>query len=227
MEKEFLPYKQALAVKELGFDRNCFGWYEHECSALSIGESWRSGKNSIVAPLYQQIFRWFREKYKLQCYPILDTENIYWCLFSGEIGSGFLMKDGEYGYYSEEHLEFKTYEEAELECLKKLIEVVKGEKHAGSSKVKTLANVDVEKLESVRDFIDYAVTQGRFNQALEDTFPNEEPINVKKMGDLIRWVVNDIIKEESDTLAENGLEPKDVNSQISGRVRDMFFKLTV
>lgn len=104
---------------------------------------------------------------------------------------------------------------------------VKGEKHAGSSKVKTLANVDVEKLESVRDFIDYAVTQGRFNQALENTFPNEEPINVKKMGDLIRWVVNDIIKEESDTLAENGLEPKDVNSQISGRVRDMFFKLTV
>lgn len=104
---------------------------------------------------------------------------------------------------------------------------VKGEKHAGSSKVKTLANVDVEKLESVRDFIDYAVTQGRFNQALENTFPNEEPINVKKMGDLIRWVVNDIIKEESDTLAENGLEPKDVNSQISGKVREMFFKLTV
>lgn len=104
---------------------------------------------------------------------------------------------------------------------------VKGEKHAGSSKVKTLANVDVEKLESVRDFIDYAVTQGRFNQGIENTFPNEEPINVKKMGDLIRWVVNDIIKEESDTLAENGLEPKDVNSQISGRVREMFFKLTV
>ena len=104
---------------------------------------------------------------------------------------------------------------------------VKGEKHAGSSKVKTLANVNVEKLESIRDFIDYAVTQERFNQALENTFPNEEPINVKKMGDLIRWVVNDIIKEESDTLAKNGLEPKDVNSQISGRVREMFFKLTV
>lgn len=104
---------------------------------------------------------------------------------------------------------------------------VKGEKHAGSSKVKTLANVDVEKLESVRDFIDYAVTQGRFNQGIENTFPNEEPINVKKMGDLIRWVVNDIIKEESDTLAKNGLEPKDVNSQVSGRVREMFFKLSV
>lgn len=103
---------------------------------------------------------------------------------------------------------------------------VKGEKHS-SSKVKTLASVDVEKLESIKDFVDYAVTESRFKQGLENTFPNDEPINVKKMGDLIRWVVTDITKEETDTLIENGLEPKDVNSQISGRVREMFFKLTV
>ena len=103
---------------------------------------------------------------------------------------------------------------------------VKGEKHS-SSKVKTLANVNVEKLESIQEFIAYSVTQSRFNQGLENTFPNEEPINVRKMGDLIRWVVNDITKEELDTMVENGLEPKDVNSQISGKVREMFFKLSV
>jgi len=103
---------------------------------------------------------------------------------------------------------------------------VKGEKHS-SSKVKTLASVDVEKLESIKDFVDYAVTESRFKQGLENVFPNEEPINVKKMGDLIRWVVTDITKEETDTLIANGLEPKDVNSQISGRVREMFFKLSV
>ena len=103
---------------------------------------------------------------------------------------------------------------------------VKGEKHS-SSKVKTLAAVDVEKLNSITDFIDYAVTESRFNQALENTYPNNEPIDVKKMGDLIRWVVNDIIKEESDTLAKNGLEPKDVNKYVSTKVREMFFKLEV
>jgi hypothetical protein len=27
MEKEFIPYKQALALKELGFDEPCLGWY--------------------------------------------------------------------------------------------------------------------------------------------------------------------------------------------------------
>lgn len=103
---------------------------------------------------------------------------------------------------------------------------VKGEKHS-TSKVKTLAAVDVEKLNSVNDFVEYAVTESRFNQGLENTFPNNEPIDVKKMGDLIRWVVNDILKEEMDTLVKNGLEPKDVNKYVSSKVREMFFKIEV
>jgi hypothetical protein len=27
MEKEFIPYEQALALKELGFDEPCFAWF--------------------------------------------------------------------------------------------------------------------------------------------------------------------------------------------------------
>ena len=103
---------------------------------------------------------------------------------------------------------------------------VKGEKHS-SSKVKTLAAVDVEKLNSINEFVEYVVTESRFNQGLENTFQNNEPIDIKKMGDLIRWVVNDVIKEESDTLVKNGLEPKDVNKYVSSKVREMFFKLGV
>ena len=103
---------------------------------------------------------------------------------------------------------------------------VKGELHS-SSKVKTLASVDVEKLESIQKFVDYAVTESRFNQAIENVFPNEEPIDVKKMGDVIRWVVNDVIKEEMDTMVENKIEPKEVNKYISSKVREMFFKLTI
>ncbi len=101
---------------------------------------------------------------------------------------------------------------------------VKGEKHS-SSKVKTLANVDVEKIESIQKFVDYAVTESRFKQALENVFLNEEPIDTKKLGDVIRWVVNDVIKEEMDTMVENKLEPKEVNKDLSTKVREMFFKL--
>jgi len=103
---------------------------------------------------------------------------------------------------------------------------VKGEKHS-SSKVKTLASVDVEKLEGIQKFVDYAVTESRFKQAIENVFPNQEPIDTKKLGDVIRWVVNDVIKEEMDTMVENKIEPKEVNKYISAKAREMFFKLTV
>ena len=112
MEKEFIPYEQALALKELGFDEPCVAFYE-QSKKLSIGFNWlnEGGKNSnlqeCTAPLYQQAFRFFREKYK----------------------SNFIIGFGnDGGYYRIGNLFskwYKTYEEAELECLKKLIEIVK------------------------------------------------------------------------------------------------------
>lgn len=103
---------------------------------------------------------------------------------------------------------------------------VKGGKHS-SSKVKKLASVDTEKITSIKEFVDYAVTESRFNQAIEKIFPNNEPVDVKKLGDVMRWVVNDIIKEETDTLVQNNLEPKDIGKYVSNKVREMFFKLPV
>lgn len=100
----------------------------------------------------------------------------------------------------------------------------KGQLHS-SSKVKTVASVDVEKVNSIKEFVEYSVTDSRFNQALENVFPNNEPIDIKKMGDLIRWVVNDIIKEEMDTLVKNGLEPKEVNGKVAEKVKEKFFTL--
>lgn len=100
---------------------------------------------------------------------------------------------------------------------------VKGDKHS-VTKVKKLASVDTEKLKSIQDFIEYSVTDNRFNQAVENVF-NGGDIDIKKMGDLIRWVVKDIASEEMDTMVENNLEPKDVNKYISTKTREMFFKV--
>jgi len=80
-------------------------------------------------------------------------------------------------------------------------------------------------IDTIKEFVDYSVSESRFNQALENIFPNNEPIDVKKMGDVIRWVVNDVIKEEMDTMVENQLEPKEINKYISSKVREMFFKM--
>jgi len=98
---------------------------------------------------------------------------------------------------------------------------VKGEKHS-VTKVKKLAEVDVEKLNSITEFVDYAMTPARLDQGIENVYGDEE-LNPRKLGDLMRWLINDIIAEELDTLAKNNLEPKDVNKYISTKAREMFF----
>jgi hypothetical protein len=110
MNKEFIPYEQALALKELGFDEPCFSYYTKE-GLIKIYHQSDIYPDFIPAPLYQQAFRWFREKYKantiITCYSELGNAWKYHIPNEG----------GEQG--------FATYEEAELACLKKLIEIVK------------------------------------------------------------------------------------------------------
>lgn len=99
---------------------------------------------------------------------------------------------------------------------------VKGEKHS-SSKVKKLASVDPEKLASVKEFVEYSVTENRCNQAIEQVFAGSTPIGVESTGDFIKWVKGDIVKEEMDTMASNGLEMRDVAGPIS-RAASSWFK---
>jgi len=99
---------------------------------------------------------------------------------------------------------------------------VKGEKYS-VSKVKTLAPVDVEKLNSIKEFVEYAVTENRFKQAMQETFGDDE-VDIKQLGKLLSWMVKDVMSEEMDTMVKNNLEPKDVNQYISGKAREMFFE---
>jgi hypothetical protein len=100
----------------------------------------------------------------------------------------------------------------------------KGEKHS-ASKVKTIAKIDPEKMYSINEFVDYSVTENRLNQAIEQVFTiTSEELSIKKMGDFLRWIVNDINREEADTMSSNELEPKDVNKYISTKARVWFME---
>lgn len=101
---------------------------------------------------------------------------------------------------------------------------VKGQKHS-TSKVKQLAAVDVEEITQCRDFVEYAVTPNRLNQAIEQVFTSIglEP-DKRWTGDFIRWIINDIAKEETDTLVESKLDPKYVSKYIGEAARLWFFK---
>ena len=132
MNKEFVPYGPALELKEIEFNEPCFMFYEQETSSkylqkgiddeywgdYSEPRDWNSIPNKpwkpfcqcVSAPTFSQAFRWFRDKgYDVK----ISKENtglyfgFYWTGVAWIIvGTG-------------------TYEEAELACLIKLIEIVK------------------------------------------------------------------------------------------------------
>jgi hypothetical protein len=114
MNKEFIPYEQALELEKLGFDEPCFGVY-----ATKDGYVRKSAYDEIGnAPLYQQAFRWFREKYDLFSYiDILERQN-------GEVIYDYVIVNNDLEE-SEDDRKWNTFEEAELECLKQLIEITK------------------------------------------------------------------------------------------------------
>ena len=112
MEKEFIPYEEALALKELGFDEPCFGLFHNDKSFYPTQcKSHEDFYGQICsAPLYQQAFRWFREKYQLHPEIIVQLGFAHW---NAHIlpGSEWLQKPTPTG--------FETYEEVELACLRK------------------------------------------------------------------------------------------------------------
>ena len=125
MEKEFIPYKQALALKELGFDEECFrckviGQEHLYYTPTDYDDFPEQKEKEVLIPTFSQAFRWFREEYKIECYV-----NSYW----NENDSSKRTYYANYNYGSDIFYtiskEFETHEEAELECLKKLIEIVK------------------------------------------------------------------------------------------------------
>ena len=133
MEKEFVPYELAVKLKALGFD-------EHElCLACWIEKDSREGggikleiwndedtyyevKSSIKAPTFSQAFKWFRDK------NIYATINTYHSVNEDKpfgLSIDYLHESGKWDYFDYRgESDFETYEEAELACLAKLIEIV-------------------------------------------------------------------------------------------------------
>lgn len=97
----------------------------------------------------------------------------------------------------------------------------KGEKHS-VSKVKVLNLVNVEQIESCNEFINSTVTENRLNQGVTFLKENGFEVSPKSLGDFIRWVVTDILKEESDTIFENNLDEKRIKTLIATKCRVWF-----
>ncbi len=120
MKKEFIHYEQALALKELGFDEPFFGYYvelRNPQEGILVIDKCENGIDGVLAPTFSQAFRWFREKYGL----VVDwshEKNYHVGSYIGICVKNINHKEPIFGIY-------ETHEEAELDCLKKLISIVK------------------------------------------------------------------------------------------------------
>jgi hypothetical protein len=123
MAKEFIPYELALKLKQLGFDEPCLAsWnlFTNELNCNGLPSTFQS-EYVLQLPTYSQAFRWFRENYSL--YSCINT-------FTEELGNNkpyfiYEIRNPEQFQLSEV---YNKYEEAELACLEKLIEIVEQSK---------------------------------------------------------------------------------------------------
>jgi hypothetical protein len=205
LEKEFIPYQEAFELKQLGFNEPCFAFYQTECNEDSpimvdddkqyLISGFRTCRNSemanhyISAPTYSQVFRWFREKCGLysRTYiikPFQDDEKEY----PEEVWIGQICQsDLKQCVNTDNGLainHFYTCEEAEIACLKAMINRVNGgnkmklyteeeiiraiELSDGRSIDEVLAGLKSIELPSDEEIIDRALEVGYTNTLFSD-----------------------------------------------------------
>lgn len=123
MKKEFVPFAEAQELKEIGFNQGCFAFYDEDGEVFAC--KWFDNNNHRIniyrayaictAPLFQQVFAWFREQ--------RIFGNIEWESADPNVNCNFSIK-----YYMTAHLEtrgtgYRTQEAAELACIKGMIRI--------------------------------------------------------------------------------------------------------
>ena len=101
---------------------------------------------------------------------------------------------------------------------------VKGEKHR-VTEAKTLVPIAPENLATIEEFVAKTVTENRLQQGLF-WLKNEcqKELDMKNIGDFLRWVHTDILKEESDTLEASNLDPKKIGKYITPVAKNWYIQ---
>ena len=135
MKNEFVKYEQALALKELGFDEPCLAFWDNKNTDAFYFNNKRDASGDYVpfqkhdklkwfgAPLYQQAFRWFRNKYhiygEISILNISEKQGVDCELTIKPLSD----KNGIAEYYK--ILGVFEYKDAEDICLNELINIIK------------------------------------------------------------------------------------------------------
>lgn len=125
MKKKFVPYEESLKLKELGFKEECFAFYNKDKELSSIEFDVYSGGNlfdliknhtndiDVNTPLWQDAFEWFREQKGLYTDIFVDDDKTFGFMITYFVEEGRVDKPIQ--------REYKSYYEAQLACIRKLI----------------------------------------------------------------------------------------------------------
>jgi hypothetical protein len=99
----------------------------------------------------------------------------------------------------------------------------KGTKHS-NSKVKKVVSVDIERVNNINALVEAILPNGRLEQGM-DVLVNQmhldiDPVNI---GSYLKWIANDILKEEVDTITDNGFVWADVAKSVNNKAKAFFF----
>lgn len=147
MEQEFITYEQALALKELGFDKHCFAYYsinnienklfydidpdDGELTALNQNQFYHNNLSEvgrISAPLKSQVLQWFRDKHQL--YGEVHTDCTTYPKFCYShtkfFGNPNDLTEQEWGWENtgQYSLLYSSYTQAESELINHLISII-------------------------------------------------------------------------------------------------------
>jgi len=123
MENDFVSYPFALRIKALGFKERVLTYFEdHKLKLHDHISGWdfnSSFLNCVSRPTYSQVFRWFRDHHNIECTStaVVQAEKKWYnisLIYNQDIVNDYSL--------------IETYEEAELACLEKLLEIVEQQK---------------------------------------------------------------------------------------------------
>lgn len=121
MKNEFIPYPLALRMKALGYDEPCIAYATMEYKdVIHCGIGFKVHRETDLptkpfgVPTWQSAFRWLREKYGIDGFVQVEPLNKKY---------GFVVYNRKIQNYTE-YKRNMSIEEAELQCLVKLIEII-------------------------------------------------------------------------------------------------------
>jgi hypothetical protein len=169
MEKEFVPYEIALALKELGFDEPCLLFIQYSSgtdvytrkkykNSIWLGNGYdaeigdkkikykfpkhsEQGYGTLEIPLYQQAFRWFLEKYNMFAETTLWGDGIGYMSSIKEIRQEEFKVVYDLGLATPNRgLPNWDKNTENLACLNKMLEIVRSRGSLDTDKWRVLVN---------------------------------------------------------------------------------------